>query len=408
MSGKLSARKIAIIREPGRYGDGDGLWLHVGRGAGRSWIFRYTWLGRQAEMGLGSLDVLSLAEARDSARLARRRVSQGVNPKDARDADLAAMQTPPTSVSFSQAAERFIAANEAAWRNPKHRQQWRNTLATYVEPVFGDAPVEAIDTDLVMRVLEPIWTKKPETASRVRGRIESVLDWAKARGLREGENPARWRGHLKNLLPQTSKVARVRHHRAVPWRDMPNLMARLSKVRGMGASALRFAIYTAARSGEVRGARWSEIDVDAAEWCVPGERMKAGKPHRVPLSSAALVELETVRPLAEGPDGLVFPSNRPGRPISDMTLAAVLRRLEVDGTPHGMRSAFRDWAAEATGHPAEAAEMALAHVVSSAVERAYRRGDLFERRRRLMEDWAAHCEGGAEGESVFVLRGPGR
>lgn len=407
MTGKLSARKVAALKEPGRYGDGNGLWLHIGKGKGRSWVLRYSWQGKQAEMGLGSVEAVSLADARELTRIARHRLAQGINPKDARDEDLRAVPEPKTVVTFSEAAKRFIEAHESGWRNPKHRWQWRSTLERYVYPVFGDEPVDAIDTDLVMRALEPVWTEYPETASRVRGRIESILDWAKARELREGENPARWRGHLQNLLPARKKVARVQHLRAVPWREMPVVMREIDRATGMGAHALRFAIYTAARSGEVRGATWREIDMDAAEWRVPGGRMKAGKEHRVPLSGAALAELAKVCPLSAGPDSLVFPSSRPGRPISDMTLLAVLRRLKIDATAHGFRSSFRDWCAEATGHPAEVAEMALAHTVTSAVERAYRRGDMFERRRRLMDDWAGFCTGAATGDRVVELgRGP--
>ena len=408
MAGKLTARTVDAIREPRRYGDGAGLWLHVGPTGGKSWVLRYKRHGRAREMGLGPVDLVPLAEAREKARQARRKLLDGIDPLDERAAEKRAAEVERArAVTFADAAERFIAAQEAGWRNRKHRQQWRSTLRTYAEPVFGKLPVAEVDTDLVLRALEPIWTEKPETASRLRGRIEAVLDWAAARRLREGENPARWKGHLDTLLPARSKVAAVKHHKAVPWREVPDAMARIAGAGGIGAAALRFAVLTACRSGEVRGARWAEIDMDAREWVVPAERMKARKAHRVPLSDAAMAVLEEMRPLAGGGDGLVFPSTKPGRSISDMTMAAVLKRLGIGATVHGFRSSFSDWAAETTNYPHEVREMALAHTVSNAVERAYRRGDLFERRRRLMEDWARYCAGeGAKGGCLIALRGP--
>lgn len=403
MAGKLTARTVDAIREPRRYGDGAGLWLHVGPTGGKSWVLRYKRHGRAREMGLGPVDLVPLAEAREKARQARRKLLDGIDPLDERAAEKRAAEVERArAVTFTDAAEGFIAAQEAGWRNRKHRQQWRSTLRTYAEPVFGKLPVAEVDTDLVLRALEPIWTEKPETASRLRGRIEAVLDWAAARKLREGANPARWKGHLDTLLPARSKVAAVKHHKAVPWREVPDAMARIAGAGGIGAAALRFAVLTACRSGEVRGARWAEIDMDAREWVVPAERMKARKAHRVPLSDAAMAVLEEMRPLAGGGDGLVFPSTKPGRSISDMTMAAVLKRLGIGATVHGFRSSFSDWAAETTNYPHEVREMALAHTVSNAVERAYRRGDLFERRRRLMEDWARYCAG-AENRDVPLI-----
>lgn len=408
MAGKLTARQVEALREPGRYGDGRGLWLHVGPSGTKSWVLRYSLNKRAREMGLGPVDLVSLAEARQKAHAARRKLLEGIDPLEERDAQRrqAAIEA-AKSVTFAEAAARYIAAHESGWRNSKHRQQWRNTLASHAEPVFGPVSVAAIDTSLVLKAIEPIWTEKPETASRLRGRIESVLDWAAARGLREGANPARWKGHLENLLPRRDRLARVSHHKAVPWREVPRVMAMIRGAEGMGARALELAVLTASRSGEVRGARWSEIDLEAREWLVPAERMKAGREHRVPLSGAAMAVLDAVIPNAFGPDGLVFPSRTGGRPLSDMTLSAVLRRLGIEGTPHGFRSSFSDWSAETTNYPHEVREMALAHTISNSVERAYRRGDLFGRRRRLMEDWARYCAGetGNREEELVSLHG---
>ncbi|MCH5374054.1 MAG: site-specific integrase, partial [Planctomycetes bacterium] len=291
------------------------------------------------------------------------------------------------SKSFDECAAAYIAAHEVGWRNPKHRQQWRNTLSTYASPVIGRLPVADIDTDLVMRVLEPIWTSKPETAGRVRGRIESILDWAATRGYRTGENPARWRGHLDHLLPKRSKVRRVRHHPALPYSEIGGFVAGLRDMDSVAARALEFVILTAARTGEVLGVRWDEVDFETGVWTIPAERMKNGREHRVPLSRAALDVLESVRPLRR--NDYVFPGNRPKRPLSNMALTMLLRRMGHDGiTVHGFRSTFRDWAAEQTSAPREVAEMALAHTIGDSVEAAYRRGDLFEKRRDLMASWA--------------------
>ena len=405
MSGKLSARKVETLREPGRYGDGGNLWLHIGPSGTKSWVFRYKRDGRQREMGLGPVDLVPLAEARGAALELRRALWEQRDPLTEREAAKAAARVEAAKVvTFSEAARRYIEAHRDSWTNPKHRQQWTNTLAAHAEPVFGELPVAEVDTDVVLRAIEPAWKRAPETASRLRGRIEAVLDWAKSRGLREGENPARWRGHLENLLPARSKVQKVRHHKAVPWREMPDAWSRIEAATGIGTAALRLTILTAARSGEVRYARWAEIDLDAGEWLIPGERMKAGKPHRVPLSAPALAVLAEMKPHARGEDSLVFPGTRPGRPLSEATLAAVVKRLGIDATVHGFRSTFRDWAAEATNYPHEVAEMALAHIVSNAVERAYRRGDLFDRRRRMMADWAAYCAGGEARGEVVALR----
>jgi integrase len=342
-------------------------------------------------MSLGNAEHIGLAEARQMASDARGQLAHGVDPLDERRAEKAPPAAP--TPTFAEAAERYIAGHEAGWRNPKHRQQWRNTLATYAAPVIGSLPVSDVDTTAVLRVLEPVWPTKPETATRLRGRIELVLDFARVQGWRDGPNPALWRGHLQLALPSRNKVRAVEHHAALDWREAPAFMAQLRLQAGFGAMALRFAILTAARSGEVRGARWLEIDNDAALWAVSADRMKAKRPHRVPLSDAALDILKTAATLRHNADprAFVFPGQRDKRPLSDMSLTAVLRRMNRgELTAHGFRSTFRDWASE-TGQPADVAEAALAHVVGDKTVAAYQRGDLLERRRQLMSDWADYC-----------------
>jgi len=305
-------------------------------------------------------------------------------------------------MTFKDCAERHIAAHKAAWRNNKHAAQWPGTLITYVHPSFGSLAVQTVDVGLVVKVLEPIWTEKPETASRVRGRIEAILDWATARGYRQGENPARWRGHIENLLPKKSKVRRVEHHAALPYPETAAFMVELRQQDGVAARALEFAILTAARTGEVIGGRWDEIDFAERLWTVPAERMKAGKEHRVPLSDAAMTILQTLRDTREG--DFIFPGNWAGRPISNMAMLMLLRRMgRSDLTAHGFRSSFRDWAAECTTFPAEVAEMALAHVVGDKVEAAYRRGDLFQKRREIMDAWSKSCATPPTGGRVVPL-----
>jgi integrase len=340
-------------------------------------------------MGLGGYPEISLKDARDLAREARRKLREGIDPiEDRRAAKQALLAASARALTFKEAAEQYIADQEAGWKNPKHRQQWRNTLKAYVYPKMGALPVAGVEVPHVLDALRPIWTEKTETASRLRGRIELVLDWATARGYRQGLNPARWRGHLDKLLPRPSKVSHSQHHDALPVGEVGAFMVRLRAAEGLGSKALELAILTAARSGEVRGAAWSEIDLRARTWTIPSARMKAGKEHRVPLSQAA-VDLLGKLPRMAGTD-LVFAAPRGGQ-LSDMTLSAVVRRMEdrPAATPHGFRSTFRDWVSERTAYPGDMAEMALAHAIGSKVEAAYRRGDMFERRRRLMEDWAA-------------------
>lgn len=364
-----------------------GLALQVTSAGAKSWILRMVVGGKRREMGLGAYPEVTLAKAHGKAREARELVRSGVDPiQRQREAASALRAAVAKALTFDDCADSYIKAHEAGWRNVKHAQQWRNTLKTYAAPVFGSLLVRDVALPHVMAALEPVWTTKNETASRLRSRIELVLDWATARGLREGPNPARWRGHLDKLLPKPSKVKKAEHHAALPVGDVGAFMARLREVEGMGARALEFVILTAARSGEVRGAKWSEIDVRANVWTVPGDRMKAGREHRVPLSDAALALLKAL-PRVDGGE-LVFPSPKGGA-LSDMTLTAVTRRLKVDAVPHGFRSTFRDWAAERTHYPRDVAEMALAHAIGDKVEAAYRRGDLYEKRRLMMADWAA-------------------
>ncbi len=390
---KLNSLAMRKLTKPGRYGDGGGLWLQVRDAEHRSWLLRYKVNGRERQLGLGPVDLVSLAEAREAALAARKLVFQGIDPIEQRKATKLARRTEAAAaLTFQDVAARYIAAHEASWRNEKHRAQWASTLATYVYPKFGTRPVSLVDTGMVMGVLDGLWQEKPETASRLRGRMESVLDYAKARGWRTGENPARWRGHLENLLPKRSKLARVEHHAAMRWADIGDLMGRLGAAQAVTAQALEFTILTAARTGETIGARWSEIDIDAKTWIIPGERMKAGIEHRVPLPDRAVEIVEALLPIRVSAASFVFPGAKAGTGLSQMALAMGLRRLGyADITVHGFRSTFRDWAAETTGYAREVAEAALAHTVRDKVEAAYRRGDLFEKRRRLMADWATFC-----------------
>jgi integrase len=405
---RLSAQFVATAAKPGLYHDGGGLWLQVtasraGNSPARSWIFRYKRRARTHDMGLGPVHTVSLAEARRRASGCRLLLLDGVDPLEARRAERSRIRVEAARArTFRQDAEAYIAAHADGWKNDKHRAQWTNTLATYAHPVIGDLPVAAIDTALMLRVLEPIWRRKTETASRVRGRIEAVLDWASARGHRTGENPARWRGHLDKLLPRRSKVAPVKHHEALPYVELPTFMTDLRLQDGIGPRALEFTILTAARTGEAIGARRSEIDLTARAWTVPAERMKGGKEHTVPLSDRALEILETLPRTGDH----VFEGARPGRPIGSMAMALTLRRMgRGDLTVHGFRSSFRDWAAEQTSHPNHVIEMALAHAIGDKVEAAYRRGDLFAKRRRLMADWARYCATPRPAGEVVALRG---
>jgi integrase len=410
-AGKLSAVEVAKAKGPAVLHDGGGLYLRVSRTGARSWVFRFQLDGKRRDMGLGSYPDISLAEARGRATEHRKQRHDGIDPLDAKEAQRQAQRlSAAKGRTFREMAEEFIVRNEVGWRNAKHRQQWRNTLQTYVYPTLGELSVDAIDAGLVVQVLDPIWTEKPETAGRVRGRIEAVLDAATVRGFRKGPNPAQWKGNLAHILPTRAKVRGVEHHAALAFDDMPEFLTALRSRSGIAARALEFAILTAARTGEALGATWGEIDLDAKVWAVPAKRMKGGREHRVPLSEAALAVLETVQPLALMRDGEpdptapLFPGPRRALPMSNMTMLMLLRRMKRDDlTAHGFRSTFSDWAAERTAYPREVVEMALAHAVDNKVERAYRRGDLFDKRRKLMEAWAGFCEAAPSGE-VLLLR----
>jgi integrase len=388
---RLSAVEVKGISQKGMYHDGGGLYLQVSDGGAKSWIYRFMLDGRPREMGLGPLNVISLAEARKRAAECRRMRHDGIDPIEARRAQRDQKKLEAArSMTFDVCAEAYIEAHKPSWKNGKHAQQWRGSLRNYASPVFGSSPVQAIDLALVMKALEPIWKAKSETASRLRGRIEAVLDWATVRGYRKGENPARWRGHLDKLLPARAKIQKVEHHPALPYSEIGSFMEKIRGQDGIAARALEFLILTAGRTGEIIGARWDEIDLEDKIWVVPGARMKAAREHRVPLSGAALAITKLMNEIRES--DFVFPGGRKGKPLSNMAMLAVLKRMgRVDLTAHGFRSTFRDWAAERTNFPREVVEMALAHTIENKVEAAYRRGDLFQKRRQLMEVWARFC-----------------
>jgi integrase len=394
---ELSPVAVQRLRTPGLHSVGGvaGLALQVAPGGARTWILRFTVGAKRRDMGLGGFPDVTLAQAREKAREARDLMEHGVDPilhrKQAKSA-LAAKQA--TEKTFAACAREYIQAKSSEWSNEKHAQQWTNTLETYAFPVLGQLLVSDVGLPQVLGVLKPIWQEKTETATRVRGRMEVILDWATVHHYRQGPNPARWKGHLDKILAAPTKVTKVKHHKAMGVDAVAGFLAAIRQQSGMGPRALEFAVLTAARSGEVRGATWAEIDMDVKEWNVPAERMKAGKEHRVPLSEPAL---ELLRNLPRMKDAelqdveLVFPSSQ-NKPLSDMTLTQVMRRMKIDAVPHGFRSTFRDWASERTNHSRDVVEMALAHAIGSKVEAAYRRGDLFGKRRRLMEDWARFCD----------------
>ncbi len=410
----LVAAKLKHLK-PGRHADGGGLYLHVSEG-GRSWLFRFLSPdGRRKNMGLGSLDFVSLAEARAKAADLAKELRQGVDPLDAKGearaakAEATAKARAAAAHSFSRVAEAYIEAHRPGWKNAKHAAQWEATLRTYADPVFGLVPVGKIETSHILQCLAPLWTAKNETASRVRGRVESILDYAAVQGWRPAAvpNPARWKGHLEVLLPARAKVAAVEHHAALAWAEAPAFLNTLRGQPGLAARALELVLLTACRTGEALQARWGEIDPDAGVWAIPAERMKAGKAHRVPLAPAALALLASIRPADALPGAFIFPGQRPGKSLSNMACAMVLRRMgRGEITVHGCRSTFRDWAGDATGYDRETIEASLAHVTGNAVEAAYRRGDALAKRRRLMADWASYLETGTAqaGEVVPIRR----
>lgn len=389
---ELNALAVSRLSEPGLHfvGGVAGLALQITPGGSRSWVVRVRVAGKPREMGLGGFPTVTLAMAREKARAMRELVESGVDPIEDRRAKRAALLAERArNVTFQWAAEEFIRDKSPEWRNPKHAAQWGATLETYAYPTIGQMLVKDVELPHVLAILKPIWTTKTETATRLRGRIDNVLDWATVHGYRTGPSPARWKGHLDKLLPAPGKTAKVEHHAALPYALIGEFMARLRKQEGMGPRALEFAILTACRSGEVRGATWGEIDLENAVWTIPEGRMKAGKEHRVPLSTPA-VELLRKLPRVAGCE-YVFMAPRGGM-LSDMSLTAVLRRMGVQATVHGFRSTFRDWAGETTGHSREAIEHALAHQLQDKAEAAYARGTLFEKRRWLMTGWSQFCE----------------
>lgn len=411
---RLSALQVAKLNKPGLYGDGGGLTLQITPSGSKSWLFRYMREGKAHGMGLGPTHTISLAEARLKALEARKQLIDGLNPlevkKEARQAQ--ALER-AKRMTFDQCAKAYIDAHKAGWKNEKHIQQWTNTIEAYASPFYGHLPVAEVDTALVVKSLSLIWQTRPETASRLRGRIESVLDWATTSGYRVGDNPARWKGHLENLLANVSKTTRIQNHPSLPWQKIGAFMSALHSREGAAARAVEFAVLTACRSGEVRGAQWSEFDLTEKIWTIPAERMKAGREHQVPLSDAAMAALASIqadieakryRGLQPEPSLYVFPGSK-GQILSDMSLTAVLRRMNSEEekplwldptgkgiTVHGFRSTFRMWAAENTNYPREVAEHALAHQLPDAVERAYQRGTQFAKRMKLMKDWGRFCD----------------
>lgn len=387
MRNRLRDTQVKAAKEPGRISDGDGLYLLVSKTGGKSWVFMWKRSGKRREMGLGSADrgtaPVTLAQARVKAEEIRTILSNGLDPfVEFSDRKAAVKQ-----LTFGEVADGYIEVMRPSWLNAKHADQWVMTLTEYAKPIRSTA-IADIDTEAILKVLQPIWHKKAETARRLRGRIETVLDHARAKGLREGENPARWRGHLDHILPASQKLARG-HHAAMAYRDVPAFMASLSGQEGFGARALEFTILTAARTSESLGARWEEIDLENRVWTVPAVRMKSKREHRVPLSDAAVAFLKRLAALRMS--DVIFPGQSPRKPLSNMAMVSVLKRMKVEGaTVHGFRSTFRDWAGEETSFPREIAEAALAHIVGDDVERAYRRGDALERRRELMEAWAKY------------------
>ncbi len=388
---RLSPRRVTTERKRGRYADGGGLYLQVSEQGTKSWLFRFMQGGKARQMGLGAVHTISLPEARDAALKCRKRLLEGTDPIEARNRERTSQRVQAASAkTFKECAEEYISSHKAGWRNAKHAAQWTSTLETYAFPEIGPLPVRDVDTPLVLKVLEPIWQAKTETASRVRGRIEAVLDWATVGNYRKGENPARWKGHLAIMLPAKSTVKKIKHHAAIPYDKIGAFIDQLAERDGISARGLEFQILTAARTGEVMGTTWAEIDLDKAVWTISPDRMKTEKEHRVPLSEKAVVILRKRQEAAVSE--FVFPGAQANKPLSNMAFLQLLKRMDRgDLTAHGFRSTFRDWAAERTAFPREVAEMALAHTIGDKVEAAYRRGDLFAKRRKMMDAWADYC-----------------
>ncbi|RQV02627.1 DUF4102 domain-containing protein [Burkholderia cenocepacia] len=383
---------VTRLKEPGLYADGGGLYLQITKTGVKSWLFRYMREGKARGMGLGPLRTVGLADARAKALDCRRQLLDGNDPLDKKKEQRVQQQIAAAkAITFEACATKFIEAHRASWKNAKHADQWTNTLTTYAYPVFESLPVSAIDTTHVMKVLEPIWTTKSETAGRLRGRIESVLDWATVRGYRSGENPARLKGHLDTLLPRLSRVRKVKHHPALPYAELPAFMEALRLEEGIAARALEFLILTATRTNEVIGATWDELSIAERAWIIPADRMKMRKEHRIPLSDQAVAIIKAMEGVKQ--NDYVFPGARYNKPLSNMAMLQLLERMKrSDITVHGFRSTFRDWAGETTHFPREVCEAALAHGLKDKAEAAYARGDLFVKRGALMQEWAGYAE----------------
>jgi len=384
----LTNVKIESLSKPGKYIDANGLYLSIARSLSKSWIYRYQIGGKRREMGLGPCDQVSLKEAREKAADARKAQNKGLDPKAERDK----MKSSSSTMTFDQCAEAYINSHEDSWKNAKHVSQWRNTLRTYAAPIIGSLPVDQVDTSLVLQIIEPIWKTKTETASRVRGRIESVISWAMVKGYHPGPNPALWRGHIDQLLPKRSKVQPVKHHTSMPYNEIQHFMAKLKTKDSVSARALEFTILTAVRTNEVLNAQWSEIDFDKKIWTIPAERMKAKREHRVPLPDQAITLLINLPRIND----FIF-SVRSDKPMSNMSMLTFLKNHmnHPSLTVHGFRATFRDWAAEVSSFPRELAESALAHVLTDKTEAAYQRGDLLEKRRSMMQAWTNYAHGNA-------------
>jgi integrase len=380
---KLSAKEVASMKRAGRHADGGGLYLSVSAAGTKSWVFLYKIGSKRTELGLGSEKNVTLAAARKKAEIARRAIGEGKDPKT--------ILKPATATpTFGEEADNLIETMAPSWKNAKHRDQWKMTLKEYCKPIRG-VPVDKVTTEDVLKVLKPLWTSRPETASRLRGRIEAVLASATAKGHRSGMNPAQWRNHLDKLLPRPSKLSRG-HHAAMEFKDVPDFVQQLRSQESVSALALEFLILCASRSGEVLGASWDEIDLTQNVWVIPAARMKAGKEHRVPLSTRAIAILQAMLAARTDDNTYVFPGRKAKSPLSNMAMEMVLRRMKIEVTVHGFRSSFRDWCGDATNFPREVAEHALAHLVGNDVERAYRQKDALEKRRKMMEAWAGYCD----------------
>jgi integrase len=397
---RLTDRKVKTEKRPGLYADGGSLYMRVAEGGSKQWVFRFVVNGRLRDMGMGSVHTLSLAEAREKAREARKLRLEGKDPIDERNAQRgAAVATSAKQITFKECGEQYIREHAKKWTNPKHGEQWKSTLETYVYPVLGKLPVGTIDTPLVLKVLKPLWERAPVTASRVRGRIEQILGWATVHHYRSGPNPAQWRGHLQHALPALSQIAKIEHHAALPYTEISALMAKLPQNSSVVARCLEYIVLTAARMTEATDSTWDEIDLATATWTIPGSRTKNGEEHRVPLSAAAVAVLRQMQAIRTSV--YVFPGLRAGRPVGRNAVWELGKTLGT--TVHGLRSTFRDWAAERTNFPRELAEKALAHIVGDETERAYQRGDLLEKRRKLMDAWAEFCGKPATGGKVVAI-----